>query len=170
MRNIYTMRQNYKSPFFVNLIVLYVIFFLFSGCGLPKDTKEDIEVISKAAESIDKSMETFVDIAEKKGVQIIIKDADLPEDVKEVFKKINDILNHDNGVGTGAEAALRTEVVLPSMEDVFSEMNENEDEDLLQSISDKIMEELEKLELSEETRKEIEERLMREFRQLLEEQ
>ena len=103
-------------------------------------------LLVKKTESIDESIKQIVEAVEDGGVQIIIKGVDLPEEVKELFEKINDILNHDNGESPSVEAALpgvgtSAAVAPPNMEDVFGEMNNYADEDLLQSISDTIMEE-----------------------------
>ena len=168
------MKQKFKYLFFHQTRpYALVVLLAFSGCGLPKDTKEDIDIISEKAESIDRSMQQIAEVAENKGVLVIIKNSyfdELSQEVKELAEKLNEILNVDEEEDVADELS---DYGIDNIDDVFNDEEDDEEDDeeeiksILQDFKMRLTEALEKLEAEDENRHNVES-LIEQITQLLE--
>ena len=138
------MRQKSKYLFF-NKRMSYVFIFLFilSACGVSKDTKEDISVISENTESIDKSIQQIdqsiqqiVKAVEGGGVQIVIKGVDLDElqELGELISNLNNMLKSPENKEDAASDL--SDFGVQSVDELFNEGNSSNDGDIKEVLQD----------------------------------
>lgn len=138
-----SMGQKCKLSFFSHQVILYIIFLGFLGCGLPKDTKEDIDIISENTESLDESIKKIVEVVEG-GVPIIIEGV-----------KFENIEGGPSLNGDSEKADELSDFGIDTPEDLFSDESDSI-ESTLQNFKAKLIEELEKMGPDDENRDSIE--------------